>query len=59
MASKRYFAKMKREPKFSTRRQNRCEITGRKRYLPEVPGEQDHARELALKYDLRHAQGNW
>ena len=31
MASKRTFAKMKRTPKFSTRQQVRCEITGRKR----------------------------
>jgi len=31
MASKRVFARMKRTPKFSTRRQNRCQITGRSR----------------------------
>ena len=31
MASKKTFARMKREPKFSSRRENRCEITGRKR----------------------------
>ena len=31
MASKKTFASMKRTPKFSTRRENRCEITGRKR----------------------------
>jgi len=31
MASKAKFEKMKKEPKFSTRRQNRCEITGRSR----------------------------
>lgn len=31
MASKRVFAKMKRTPKFSTRKNNRCEITGRSR----------------------------
>jgi small subunit ribosomal protein S14 len=31
MASKRVFAKMKKEPKFSSRRQNRCQITGRSR----------------------------
>ena len=31
MASKRTFARMKKEPKFSTRKQVRCEITGRKR----------------------------
>ncbi len=29
MASKRTFVKMKRTPKFSTRKRNRCEITGR------------------------------
>jgi small subunit ribosomal protein S14 len=31
MASKAKFAKMKREPKFSTRKVNRCQITGRAR----------------------------
>ena len=31
MASKRVFARMKKEPKFSSRRQNRCQITGRSR----------------------------
>ncbi|MBM4105872.1 MAG: type Z 30S ribosomal protein S14 [Phycisphaerae bacterium] len=31
MASKSDFARMKRTPKFSTRTQVRCEITGRKR----------------------------
>ena len=29
MASKRVFEQMKREPKFSTRKKNRCQITGR------------------------------
>ncbi|MBG81173.1 MAG: type Z 30S ribosomal protein S14 [Phycisphaerales bacterium] len=31
MASKRVFAQMKRKPKFSTRKCNRCQITGRSR----------------------------
>ncbi|MCE9618547.1 MAG: type Z 30S ribosomal protein S14 [Planctomycetes bacterium] len=31
MASKRVFVKMKQKPKFSTRKQSRCEITGRAR----------------------------
>jgi small subunit ribosomal protein S14 len=31
MASKRVFAQMKRTPKFSSRKQNRCQITGRSR----------------------------
>jgi small subunit ribosomal protein S14 len=31
MASKAKFEKQKREPKFSTRKKNRCEITGRAR----------------------------
>ncbi len=31
MASKKVFAKMKKKPKFSTRRVNRCQITGRAR----------------------------
>jgi small subunit ribosomal protein S14 len=31
MASKRTFVKMSQPPKFSTRKRNRCEITGRGR----------------------------
>ena len=31
MASKRVFAKMKKEPTFSARKRNRCQITGRAR----------------------------
>ena len=31
MASKRVFAKMKKVPKFSTRKQNLCLLTGRSR----------------------------
>lgn len=31
MASKRVFARMNRKPKFSTRKRNRCQITGRSR----------------------------
>jgi small subunit ribosomal protein S14 len=31
MASKRVFVKMKQKPKFSTRKRNRCELTGRSR----------------------------
>ncbi len=31
MASKKVFAKMKKKPKYSTRRVNRCQITGRAR----------------------------
>ena len=31
MASKRAFEQMKRTPKFSTRKRNRCQITGRAR----------------------------
>ncbi len=31
MASKRTFNRMKRTPKFSTRKEVRCELTGRKR----------------------------
>ncbi|MCH8165833.1 MAG: type Z 30S ribosomal protein S14 [Phycisphaerales bacterium] len=31
MASKRVFVKMAKEPKFSTRKRNRCQITGRAR----------------------------
>ena len=31
MASKAVFVKMKKKPKFSTRKMSRCEITGRAR----------------------------
>jgi small subunit ribosomal protein S14 len=31
MASKRVFAQMNKKPKFSTRKRNRCAITGRSR----------------------------
>ncbi len=31
MASKRVFVNMAKEPKFSTRKRNRCQITGRAR----------------------------
>ncbi|MCH7546310.1 MAG: type Z 30S ribosomal protein S14 [Planctomycetes bacterium] len=31
MASKKVFAKMKKKPKFSSRKMNRCQITGRAR----------------------------
>ena len=31
MASKRVFARMNKPPKFSSRRQSRCQITGRAR----------------------------
>lgn len=31
MASKKVFAKMKKKPKYSTRKVNRCQITGRAR----------------------------
>ena len=31
MASKRVFVNMKKEPKFSSRRKNRCQLTGRGR----------------------------
>ncbi len=31
MASKRHFVRMTQKPKFSTRKRNRCELTGRSR----------------------------
>jgi small subunit ribosomal protein S14 len=50
MASKRVFAKMKREPKFSSRKQNRCQITGRARSVYRKFGvSRIVLRELALK----------
>ena len=50
MASKRVFARMKREPKFSTRRRNRCQLTGRSRGVYRKFGvSRIVLRELALK----------
>ena len=50
MASKRVFARMKREPKFSTRQRNRCSITGRSRGVYRKFGvSRIVLRELALR----------
>ena len=54
MASKRVFARMKREavkgPKFSTRRRNRCQLTGRSRGVYRKFGvSRIMLRELALQ----------
>ena len=50
MASKRVFAKMNKKPKFSTRRMNRCQITGRARSVYRKFGvSRIVLRELALK----------
>ena len=50
MASKRVFARMKREPKFSSRKMNRCQITGRARGVYRKFGiSRIVLRELALK----------
>lgn len=50
MASKRVFAKMKRAPKYSTRRENRCQITGRGRSVYRKFGvSRIVLRELALR----------
>jgi small subunit ribosomal protein S14 len=50
MASKRVFARMQREPKFSSRRENRCQITGRGRSVYRKFGvSRIVLRELALK----------
>ena len=50
MASKRVFAQMKKEPKFSTRRKNRCQITGRGRGVYRKFGvSRIVLRELALR----------
>ena len=50
MASKRVFAKMKKEPKFSSRKQNRCAITGRSRGVYRKFGiSQIMLRQLALE----------
>jgi small subunit ribosomal protein S14 len=50
MASKRVFAKMKKTPKFSTRKQNRCQLTGRARGVYRKFGvSRIVLRELALK----------
>jgi len=50
MAGKRVFAKMNREPKFSTRSKNRCLITGRGRGVYRKFGvSRIVLRELALR----------
>lgn len=50
MASKRVFARMNKEPKFSSRRENRCKITGRGRSVYRKFGvSRIVLRELALK----------
>ncbi len=50
MARKRVFARMKKEPKFSTRKRNRCQITGRSRGVYRKFGvSRIVLRELALR----------
>ncbi len=50
MASKRTFNRMKRTPKFSTRKEVRCELTGRKRGVyRKFRMSRIMLRELALK----------
>jgi len=50
MASKAKFAKMKKTPKYSTRKVNRCQITGRARgYYRKFGVSRIVLRELALK----------
>ena len=50
MASKRVFAKMNKTPKFSTRKVNRCMITGRARgYYRKFGVSRIVLRELALQ----------
>ncbi len=50
MASKRVFVNMAKEPKFSTRKRNRCQITGRARGVYRKFGvSRVVLRELALR----------
>ncbi len=50
MASKAVFVKMKKEPKYSTRKRNRCQITGRARGVYRKFGvSRIVLRELALR----------
>ncbi len=50
MASKRTFARMTRTEKFSTRKRNRCELTGRARgYYRKFRISRIMLRELALQ----------
>jgi len=50
MASKAAFAEMQKEPKFSTRKKNRCMITGRSRgYYRKFGVSRIVLRELALQ----------
>jgi small subunit ribosomal protein S14 len=50
MASKAVFADMKKKPKFSTRKKNRCQLTGRSRGVYRKFGiSRIMLRELALQ----------
>jgi small subunit ribosomal protein S14 len=50
MASKAVFADMKKTPKYSTRKKNRCELTGRARgYYRKFRISRIMLRELALQ----------
>jgi small subunit ribosomal protein S14 len=50
MASKRVFARMNKEPKFSSRKRNRCALTGRSRGVYRKFGvSRIVLRELALR----------
>jgi small subunit ribosomal protein S14 len=53
MAKKSWIAKQKLKPKFSTRKYNRCSITGRRRaYMRKFGVSRIQFREMALKGEI-------
>ncbi|MDR2463846.1 MAG: type Z 30S ribosomal protein S14 [Verrucomicrobiales bacterium] len=53
MAKKSWIAKQKREPKFSSRKYNRCSLSGRRRaYMRKFGVSRIQFRELALRGEI-------
>jgi small subunit ribosomal protein S14 len=53
MAKKSWIAKQKREPKFSTRKYNRCSLSGRRRaYMRKFGVSRIQFREMALRGEI-------
>ncbi|MDR0533534.1 MAG: type Z 30S ribosomal protein S14 [Verrucomicrobiales bacterium] len=53
MAKKSWIAKQKREPKFSSRKYNRCSLSGRRRaYMRKFGVSRIQFREMALRGEI-------
>ena len=53
MAKKSWIAKQKRKPKFSTRKYNRCSLSGRRRaYMRKFGVSRIQFREMALRGEI-------